>query len=514
MAIQVFDPKQVIEAPIVTGQDANALMAPGRALAGLGANVQQAAKQLEQFAQQKQHAENVSKLHNADRAMKESFADFQVEMAKQGDETKWGEMWDKHWSSTRKVLQTTDGSEHSPAVNEALNIKFADFSSQKSIEIKGLQTKRAIQRSKAKTETAVEYDLEHGDLEGATRKIQEGQAAGLYSPLEAQKRIEGAQSRAEHYQVMSLIQEDPESAYENLKEKTEGGKQWKQFKNLDAATRNSLMGHARRESGKAQSEFYAELTFQTAKEGPATVDEINEMVDNGHITKGQGSAYIREFHSPELHKLDPGKMAEALRAIEDYNPADDPFFEQYAQLHAAVFTMPSKQSTQLATRLKQKLDKGPGKTETADVVMKRLGSMFTDDFFTGGKKPKGTEQIGAANVAYLEMAEEAQQLITKNPDLPASEIMKKLFEAPAAAKPIAAKARELNQSFSTVDPTQAQKDEAFGQSLLIAFQGQFPGITADMDEREMIIAASAGGPLTPQQVANLKKLHRKLNAGR
>lgn len=513
MPIEVFNPKQVLQAGVDTSRNANALMAPGRALEGLGQQGQQVSKALEHFSLKKQEAKNLADVTAAETAMETAFADFQRQAAEEGNEERWTALWNKTFSE--RMAAVGQNNSHAPVVKEYLNRKALEFKGKSDIQVANMVAKRSIQRSKAKIETSYEQALENGNLDQATMFIKRGEKGGLYSPEEAQAKISRAEARIDEYDVNRMIAEDPEGTYELLMDKTETGR-WRNYKNLAPDTRNSLTARARREKGISQSEFYAELAFDTAKNGPRSIEDIRSMVDAGNLTKQQGAAYIREYHSPELHPLDPTVMASALRAVESYDPSQDPFYEQYAQLHSQIFTLPAKQSTELLARLKDKAKRGPGSGNTGDMVTRRLDRMFSANFFSGGIAPVGKDGVAKANIAYLEMVEAAQQIITDNPKMAASEVMEHLLQTPSASKAIAEQARQLNSSNAfRPNPLDPEKKSAFAQATFRSFQARYPNLRPDMTEKEMILEV-INSTQDPKQAAKdqalVKKLYRSLNA--
>lgn len=502
MAIEVYDSKQVISTVSAPMKDANALSAPGRALQGLGSGIQRAGDLMADFALQKQNAVNVANIHSAELKMEEAYANFQTEMAKEGDEEKWRDMWNETWNETSSAIFSDD---LAPVVKERLNVMMEQFKGRTDIQVQGMATKRAIQRAKAKTEMAVEKDLENGDLASAERKINEGLAANLYDPEEAQKRKERAQSRIDYYEASRLIQDDPEDTYKLLSERTAGGKQYKHFKNLQPDTRNSLMAHARREGGRLKAENYGALIRRTANDKPVPIWEIEEMVELGEITSGQAGAYIREFHSAKLHPFDTSRMAQILRNIEAYDPSQDPFFEQFADIHGDILPMPSRQATLLMNRLNQKQEGGLGSSKTADMVTRRLDRMFSSHFFSGGIAPDTPDSIREANVSYLETVESAQSIMQENPKMSASDVMEKLFEQPALSDSVLKHSQRYRSQMGSIDLEDREKSMTRKRAALEAYQAVFPQLTPDMTVEEALAALPAEA--SDQDKADVKRVY-------
>lgn len=507
--IPIVQRSQVIPVSNAVQADAAAFNAPNVALGQLANAGNNAAQFLGGFALQKQQSENVAVVADADRQMKEAFASYQTELSQDGDETKWQEGWTKRLDTLSRDLFSND--KMAPVVKVELQEKFEDYKTKTNINVAAQVTKRSIQRSKAQVERSVELDLENGDIQSASKKINEGQAVGLYSPEEAQKRIEKAESRVDYYNASAMAQEDAEGTYELLREKTDGGR-WRNFKNLSPDARKSLMGYARGEAGRVQSEFYSDMIFQTAEKGPLPIWQVEQHIANGKLTKNQGAAYINRFHSNSIPAFKPEQLAISLRAVEAYNKEADPYFEEYSKLTGDLLALPSKHSSFLLSRLQRKLNKSGVGGETQDFVLKRLGGMFNDNFFSGGESPDTPDAIADANIAYADMVEEAQQLISKNPNDSSSDIMEKLFKQPAASKLVIQKAKQVQSKLEAIEPTDEQKSRALNDSMFRFYQSQFKGITKEMTESEAITQAAKdnGGSLTMIQVRDIKRLYRRL----
>ena len=507
MRIPIVERSQVIPVSNAVQADFNTFNAPNIAIQQLANAGNNAAQFLGDFAIRKQQAENVAVMADADRKMKEAFAQYEAEMSQEGDESKWQEGWTKELDTLSKDLFSN---EMAPVVKAQLQEQFEDYKTNTNVDVARKVTSRSIKRSKAQVERSVELDLENGDIKSATQKIQEGESVGLYSPDEAQRRIEKAESRVDYYNASAMAQQDPEGVYELLREQTEGGR-WRNFKSLSPDARKSLMGYARGEAGRVQSEFYSDMIFQTANEGPIPIWQVEQDIANGKLTKNQGAAYINRFHSSSIPAFKPEQLAVSLRAVEAYNKEADPFFEEYSKLTGSLLALPSKHSSFLLSRLQRKLNRKEVGGETQDFVMKRLGSMFNDNFFSGGEKVESPEALVNANIAYAEMVEEAQTLIAANPNDSSSDIMEKLFKQPAASKLVIQKAKQVQSKLEAVEPSDEQKNQALNDSMFRFFQSQFQGLTKEMTESEAITQAAKdnGGSLTMTQVRDIKRLYRR-----
>ena len=196
----------VIQGVAAPTANEGAFQAPNQVAQNLAGVIGQGADILKQFSLKKQQAENVATLAEADRRMKEAYAQYEMEMQQSGDETEWAGKWQEQLSQLSGELMEKP---MAPVVREALSQKYADYKSTTTIGVQQAVTQQSILRNKAQVERSVEYDLENGELDSAVEKVQAGVDSGLYSPLEAQKRIEGMEARIDYYDASMVTQEDP-----------------------------------------------------------------------------------------------------------------------------------------------------------------------------------------------------------------------------------------------------------------------------------------------------------------
>lgn len=88
--------------------DASGAIAQGRAGAAIGAAVSGAGEVMGKMALAQAHAVNVYKIGEANAAMLSSQAELEASLAKEPDETKWGELAANHYEETKKALLDRD----------------------------------------------------------------------------------------------------------------------------------------------------------------------------------------------------------------------------------------------------------------------------------------------------------------------------------------------------------------------------------------------------------------------
>lgn len=346
----------------------------GQALANTGETINQ-------FAAKKQEATNYATFVDADRQLKESFAGFQDELQKRGDESNWVPDWQKRQVEVEKQLGVE---KMAPVVRERLGPQLAVWRSQTTMQVRSQVTAREISRAKGQIEVAAELDVKNGDIDSYVEKIKGGEQRGLFSPHEAEAMIASGKSKAEYYAATDAILADPLVAMEALKARTgDDGKEFANFTAVDPVQRKTLIDAANVAVQRVRAETYQGLIDRMNSSEVIGDRELNSLVDRKLMTATQARDIARnQGKNGGLAAGKSGAFAEVLTSINAYDPRNDGTNERYADLAVQVATLPPGLKEDAYSRLKEKRDPAsPLNSQVARDAMQTVDASFKAGLF-------------------------------------------------------------------------------------------------------------------------------------
>lgn len=424
MPVQTVPGTAVAPASIgATTLNAEPVMAIGRAHAQVGQAIGSFAPVIQQFGIRKQQAINEAQAVDVQVRMQKGFDEFQSEMAQEPDETKWTEMWDKKSANLQQSLFA--GPEKiTPGVKRNLENNFKAWSQGRASAVKGQADIRAVQRSKAKFETAANYYYENQNFEEGDKVVDSMVNAGLLFKEQAGTMKENLRAAGEFQFVKRAINVDPIVALEELEDQTEGGR-WRSFTHLNEDTRLALTKQARIEVSNKRSETVQGLQSRMQAGEVLTNKELDSLVDQKLLLPTQ-KKWIQDNQTRTTRQAGlPVDFAKALRDIDAYDPSQDPTKEKFAQLVADRSYFPTDMSQELEKRMNSRLD--PASTANGDKeVLQYIDALLDGGFFGDvGKnastavrnpgKPRNPTEYQRAFETNVEMRQSLRQFLLENP---------------------------------------------------------------------------------------------------
>jgi len=362
-----------------TNVRANPNIYSGVAAAGerMGAVVAGIGNQLADFELKKREAVNYATVQDADRKMKEGWLLFQDELATNGDETTWASNWAKKAAEIDKEIS----GKHVPEmIRPRLKAMSDAWKMQTGLALKSAVTAKEIQRASAQVLLSYEQALNEGNVEGAQQLIADGEKVGLFSPKDVAKYTSEAPMIADRKAALTMVTNSPITAEAELREKTDGGKQYKNFKNLDEQSRLTLINHAEEGARKMRTDNYNALLKRNIEKNPATEDEIKGMVERQEITATQGQSYLNGQAIGRY--APPGTFPKLSAEIGDYDPNAADADEKYGKLLEKITF--SNMAPPLQARAIEKLNERKDKAGAINTPAANAGKAAIKDAFDRG----------------------------------------------------------------------------------------------------------------------------------
>jgi len=414
MPIPIVAGTLVAPAPYTGAEaNANALMAPGAALVGLGQSVRQAGQVAEEFAMRKQHAVNTADVMDAGLKMEQASADYQNEMSRNQDEETWVPNWQKNIAKVKG--QVLGDPKLAPVVREKLENQFKEFETSSTIQVTTQANVRTIQRQKGRLMNVADTMWQNGDFERGKIAIEAMQSAGLVNDDEAREILRKGEVKVDFNNANRGIATDPIATLDALSDATDGGR-WRNFTALDENQRESLRVEARRQVSAVRAETVNGLVDRRNAGEIIPGEELQDLVDGRKLTATQMKWILQE---QKRATNDPGvtkHFADLLRDIDTYRKApDDPTNEKFAELTARRMLLPPE----MREEAQRRLDKAAN--PSSDHQQTKLATGYIDDLLQGGyfgplKQDTGTmDQAEKAYGQAIELKRDLERFVQANP---------------------------------------------------------------------------------------------------
>jgi hypothetical protein len=358
--------------------DPNLLSAQSEGAAKLGQGLASVGQAATDFAVRKMDALNFARMADSERKMKEGFLLFQDELARNGNEKEWGQLWE---ARAAEIEQEVMGKDVPAVLKPQLKAQLDGWKMMTKAAVRSAATNREIERAGSEVLASVETDLKTGDVELAVSKLRGAEAQGLIGPAKATAAIAAIPGKVAHYDATRLILTSPVEALDALKARNEKG-EWTEFTALDEPQRKSLVDSANVAVQKVRAETYQGLIERMNAGEIIGQDELNALVESKMFTATQARDILRN-QSKDGSNLPTGqetKFARLLTDIANYDPTRDASNERYANLAAQVAVLPSGFKEDAYGRLKDKAN--PKSASNAPVAM--FGKDLINDAFKSG----------------------------------------------------------------------------------------------------------------------------------
>jgi hypothetical protein len=410
-------------APIAgTTLNAEAVGAPGRALVGFGDAIQSAAAVAGDTALHIQNAKNVAATADAARQMDEAFAQYQVEMQKQTDESTWTDDWMQRAGKLRvDLLKSAAG----PAAKRAIDEDLKNWASKTTTQVRGQQSARTTQRQQARIGMAAEYMFKNGDYERGAAFIDSGEKAGLYFPEEAQALRDKGHEIVDFNQANRAIGADPIAAGAALDDKTPTGR-WRNFTSLDENTRQALKVEAERATAHVREDTYRSVIDRRNAGTIVPPDELQRYVDQKLLTAPQMKSILAEQRrsgdDPEVYN----DAATAFTAADHYVHKDDPTNKRFTEILMMGAGLPPTLRDEVERRLRGKTAK------TGENTALKLANDYVEGQHRGGfygnasvisGRALNQKEFEAANRRLVELKQEIARFTEANPTASATDVL-------------------------------------------------------------------------------------------
>lgn len=365
------------------GVNPNAGADVGRSISQAGQQITQAAGQLASYKQKM----NVAEFNGASSGMENDLAtaydEFQMDITKAdsqlNDHTKWGEEWAMRSEAIKqshlKSVSLDQG------YKDALSSQFDEDNVKRSLSVRGMTEKRTAAIAKESILSNAERLLRDGDFSGYEKEIMKGVESNVINEEDAPKMLQEGLQRSDEYEAIALIETNPKAAEDALSDKTETGR-FREFKNLSPRTRKSLLGSARQRGVDEQAELYNSMVLDIQRGTLIPPDQVVAMADEGKLTSGQATAYIKQHHGAKGESFNPVEYADLRARINQYDPTTDPTGINHAMLKGDILGQPSREIAELNGLLGKKVDpKAKVNSGTYKEGFKLVESWFTAGVF-------------------------------------------------------------------------------------------------------------------------------------
>jgi len=485
-----------------------ALGAPARALEQTAQAVGEAGGVAEQFAVEKQKANDVAAISDARRQMRVSEAAHQSSLGSEGfeDETKWEGLWNTRSSELNGSI--LKGQKMSGRARAIIENDLANWTTDGGIRSAGQANKQSISKARAQVILSAEQAIEGGDLETALDEL-DSMTDQMASDGEVNRLKLKIEKRFDYMEAAKLVTENPKKAVDILE-----GDDF--FTKLSPPSRNSLLGKATQRHQKQQTALYNELVREAKDNDLRNPDDIELMVLTGDLTQGQATAYIRQNHSRNGESFfDTAKYSAVLDRIDEWSPESPNANKEFSKLMGETMKFPSKAGTQLIKRLNDRDDpKSVSNSPVSKQIINEIKRRRDEGNYYLGDAVFGEETFDISNpshqnrarVAYFDDLTAAAKIIEDNPNMSAGNVWKELNSMPTTQENISSGIKSFattpEDNALTFKPTSARAQRAAGASAMVrGLNIVYPSITADMTSSQAFEVAKAdkGAALTESE---------------
>jgi len=414
--VNIVEGSQVQGGGIGGQLNAGQMLSEGAGAAQLGRQISQTSTVLGNMAQKLQGAKNAADIAAASARMDSAFAEYQEEMQTENDETKWGEGWQKKATAVQDELLSQD---LAPDVRDALGIKLEQWNAQTSINVSGAQTKRTVQRYKAKFLNAAEVAWNQGRLEEGDAHIDGAVEAGVLFDTEAEGIKVKGHRQSDVMSANKSILNDPLGAEEDLNEKTDSG-EYANFKNLDLNQRQALTVEAQTAMNKRRTANYQDIQEQIDGGRFYAKDDLDKHVEAKMLTSTQAKNIAQQQVSTFMDPAANERAQAALRDALAYNPAEDRTQAEQFRILGELPGLPQSVQNKVTRRLNQKETVSSSHSANTKLATQRINRMYQDSQWGLVTKTEGVYDDPAdaekANVAYREHVLAFEDFMAEKPN--------------------------------------------------------------------------------------------------
>ena len=347
-SFQVQTPNEAV------GADFNALDAPNRADAGMGAAIGDAGREVGDFAMKLQSAVNYGMAADADRQMREAAAEFQQSRVGRTDEDQWEAQWkeksDQVWQGIQDTMRL------GPGLRRQLSVNFKDWQSANGIEVATMANKQRINRAVDRVGLAADEAARDGDEHGIVSAFDGAVDNHLMLPEQADKLKKEYLTKVDEYAARNFIMNNPAGAVDFLEQQTKD-KKYVNLPRLTADQRQTLINTAKVAFTKFQTDNYDDLIAGLQQGQVKTPVELTSLVATNVISAKQRKSYEAAYlHGSYNTSVD--SIGKVFSDLNNYDPQKDPQFKDRAKLLGVIATsgFPQNVQTEMNALLQQKTD--------------------------------------------------------------------------------------------------------------------------------------------------------------
>lgn len=384
--------------------DAEALSDLGYSVQGLGERLNQFALKRQDAINKTQEIEELSSWAELETNLQQHF------LTEQPDETQW---LPETESALGEGYDATFSKELAPELRDRLEERWLEFSARTKIRVGGQAMTRSIERAKGRVDIAVERFRRAGDLEGAYEALDTLESVGVL-PEDIEKAKMQVQEQVAEDSIEEALQMDPIGMERALEEG--------QYKDQMSPRKfRYIQEEARVAANRARSEIFSQLTLDMIDGIYQSPEAIDQMAEDGVLTKGQALAYRREYEAKVPSKasvqLFNALYAEALR----YSPGTDKDMSELTDIagRIAFSGLPPARLTDLKKVLDQRVNSVEDQEKMkAGMLRDQLQREFENGKFgivpeveIGGEMVKDPILFERAHAAYDDLRVEMEQWI-------------------------------------------------------------------------------------------------------
>jgi hypothetical protein len=318
--------------------DFNALNVTNQAKMQLAGEVGQIGRQLGEFSQKLQAAKNYGVALDADRQMRESFADFQLSRQGRTDEENWGQEWKEKAESVRSSVYD----EHAvgPELKRQLQQNFNHWQSATGIEVKMLAQKQAINRATIRLADDIKVAAQQGDEEHGMVAISGAVAHGILFPEQGQRMKIAFGNQIDEYAAKNYMDSHPAHAVDFFEEKDKKGN-YVNLARLNPDQRKRLITEANAMKHRYQSDNAVDYmkmvdAHEQDHDVPLPSDaELNQAFKDDRINP-VGLKEIKSRISGDARKEVRARAAELGTEVALFDPTDASAAKQAAELRTKI----------------------------------------------------------------------------------------------------------------------------------------------------------------------------------
>lgn len=282
------------------------------ALQGLSGALQGAGDKLAQAGLQIAEADNVKKISEAELKAHEVSSNYLQSLEGDFNEDQWVPGAQQAY---KEIRQTVNAQNLSPAAKEKLDLRMDRLESNFLLRVGQLAATQITSRAKESGLLAAEVAVSNQDPQGYLEAVGDMVSAGVISPEQGKsmEREGGTKIRSAQLQELVLVNS------KEAKAQIEAG----EWDDLPPSARSSALYRSEVERNKEKREFYNDMGLALENGEKFSEDQIMKWKENGDMTSGQASAFIRLANAKSPPPFNSTLYMEMMRAISDYDPTLD-----------------------------------------------------------------------------------------------------------------------------------------------------------------------------------------------